>query len=294
MSMSSDTLERELLDSGLDAVVGDQGRVKAIATQLAILEFECIADMVGMSASKFSAQVSAQILLTEQECLFLERLASAPPKQRMPPVAKRQKVIQPSPSVRQTHDAGVEGILAGVFKASENVYKVKDTLPRQALKNLAHELEDEHLRAGWLERARVNAIAGCCPKSLKGLASGLRCWFGFAQQVLQLHGKELPPTVDGLLQWSSLFRCKGTYKNYVNYVKVACELVGVSTAAFHNRVVTRAGMAIEKRRQFVPRPKMFIQLPLVERLVAVALQDGFAAEAMLYVACYAFLLRAPS
>ena len=34
-----------------------------------------------------------------------------------------------------------------------------------------------------------------------------------------------PPQLDALLAWSRLFRCKGTFDNYVSYVKTGCMLV---------------------------------------------------------------------
>ena len=39
----------------------------------------------------------------------------------------------------------------------------------------------------------------------------------------------LPPKLETLLVWSTLFRCEGTWSNYAGYVKTACLLVGADT-----------------------------------------------------------------
>ena len=129
-------------------------------------------------------------------------------------------------------------------------YNVSDMVPRRALKQCAEEHDTEAKRLAWLAAARTNAILGSCPKSLKSLISGLRCWFCFAQQELRLTGRELPPTVDGLLQFSVLFRCKGTFRNYVGYIRTACELVGFPIEAFMHNTINRAATAIDKRMFF--------------------------------------------
>ena len=65
--------------------------------------------------------------------------------------------------------------------------------------------------------------------------------------------------------------------------------------------VKRAKIAIDKRAQFVPRAKQFIQrsllvdilarLPVVEQILDASAAESFA---MLYLAAYTFLLRVPS
>ena len=71
----------------------------------------------------------------------------------------------------------------------------------------------------WARIARVRALLGACPRSLPAISSGFECWVAFARQVLRRRGKELPPTVEGLVLWSTTFRCAGTYGNYTTYVK---------------------------------------------------------------------------
>ena len=108
------------------------------------------------------------------------------------------------------------------------------------------------------------------------------------------NGEELPPTVDDILAWSAIFRCKGTFKNYLNHVRVACELLRLPTAVFDNREVKRAGMAIQKRRMFIPRAPLFLGHDKLVQIMNLAIADGDKSEAMLYLACYVFLLRMPS
>ena len=44
-------------------------------------------------------------------------------------------------------------------------------------------------------------------------------------------GRYFPPRLEYLLAWSNLFRCKGTFANYLNYVRTGCMLVKASTKA---------------------------------------------------------------
>ena len=149
-------------------------------------------------------------------------------------------------------------------------------------------------RVSWAEEARVRAITGSCPKSLASVVSGLRCWLDFACRVLGRKGQELPPTEDGLVAWSVLFRCSRTYSNYLNHVRIACDLVRVSSEATHCSAVKRATRAIEKRSKFTRRKPRFITRVILESLVEAAKAEDRLSEAMLYIAAYAFLLRVPS
>ncbi len=66
--------------------------------------------------------------------------------------------------------------------------------------------------------------------------------------VLHLRGDVLPPSINGLLQWSRLFRNPNTFGNYVSYVKLACELKGAPIEVFTHPSLARAKEAIRKRR----------------------------------------------
>jgi hypothetical protein len=120
---------------------------------------------------------------------------------------------------------------------------------------------------------------------------------GFAGKVLNLKGAEMPPTVEGVLAWSLLFRCPGTFQNYVGYLRLACQLARVSSLALDDKAIARATVAIRKRGNFVQRPKQFVKLSLLQRmLTACAHRDSpwTIADGMLFLTAYVFLLRVPS
>lgn len=169
----------------------------------------------------------------------------------------------------------------------------------------------------WARRARVSALLGACPRSLPALSSGFECWVTFARGVLKRRGKELPPTLEGLLLWSTTFRCAGTFSNYVTYVKKAC-LVACRRApashlpatrasarggswrarpveVFRHPAVRAAKNAIEKRSGWQAKARMALQGRDVARLVShLRVSDEGRRFAMLCLAAYAFLLRLPS
>ena len=105
------------------------------------------------------------------------------------------------------------------------------------------------VRGEWLHNARIQAIVGSCPKSHESAKSGMRFRGWFAVNILCCPGEILPPQLDGLLAWSRLFRCHGTFGNYVSYVKLACEIKGVSVDVFQHPSLKRAKASIEKRRR---------------------------------------------
>ena len=121
----------------------------------------------------------------------------------------------------------------------------------------------------------------------------MRAWGAFADGVLKLNGRHLPPTVEGLFAFSSMFRSVGTYTNYVGSVAFACELAGVSAAACRDPLLRRAKRAIAHRQQ-QSRERRFIRRGLLRRLVALAIAEHAPEEAALYILCYAFMLRCAS
>ena len=131
------------------------------------------------------------------------------------------------------------------------------------------------------------------PRSLRETVSALKCWSTFAREVLGLGGRELPPTVDGLAAWSRMFRSKHTFCNYVGKLKLACELAKVSTVSLEHPSVRRCKRTLTVMQR-PPKPKMFIQKPLLVQLVTLALEEGDCYAAWLYILAYAFLLRVPS
>ena len=133
----------------------------------------------------------------------------------------------------------------------------------------------------------------CCVAFVVRIVSGIRAWISFADSVLGANGQHLPPTPEGLLAFSAMFRSVGTFSNYVSAIGFACNLVGVSDAACQHQLVRRAKAAV-KRRQEAPRTKRFISRRLLARLMQLANQEGDSLEAMLYCVTYCFLLRCAS
>lgn len=140
----------------------------------------------------------------------------------------------------------------------------------------------------------MEAIIGSSKRSVASVRSGLLCWVNFAGRVMGKVGRELPPSLDGLLAWSNLFRCSATFGNYLSHVRLACEIARVSTDVFDHPSLTRAKRSIDKRCLFQSRSKQFIGFDLLTSLVESSVADGQGLEAALYVLAYAFLLRVPS
>lgn len=167
--------------------------------------------------------------------------------------------------------------------------------PRRAVKLMMHKYSDARDRETWALEARIQAIIGRCPGSLESAKSGLRAWIGFYRDFLGRKDSAFPPLVEDLLAWSRLFRHPGTFSNYVNYVSLACELLGCATAVFAHPSLKGAKVAIAKRRLFTARTPLFISLCTVEKFMATA--SAGQTRRVFVVLCltaYAFLLRVPS
>ena len=151
----------------------------------------------------------------------------------------------------------------------------------------------------WMEEARLDAILCSCRRSLPSLRSGIRCYMSFVAHCA-IAGKErkpqyFPPSLETLLAWSSLFRCPGTWSNYIGYVKTACMLCKASTAVLDDPAMRRAKSSIAKRRNFIPRTPLWIRRQLVEEVFTSTVGvEGLEAYAHLYLMTYCFLLRLPS
>ena len=117
----------------------------------------------------------------------------------------------------------------------------------------------------------------------------------FAVYVLGLKGKILPPTIDGLLQWSRLFRSHKTFGNYVSYVKLACELEGEDVSVFCHPSLKRAKNAILKRKLLAPRIPTWVGMGLLQRMMTLVIDRPHLKDLLaIFLASYVFLLRLPS
>ena len=167
--------------------------------------------------------------------------------------------------------------------------------PRAAIKRTADCLANVDDRVAWVEKARTEAIIGGCLGSLDSVKSGIRCYLAFATDILKKE-RRLPPSVDDLLAWSIMFRCKDTFSNYLGYLRLGCLLEGVSVAAFGDPAIRRAKRAVAAGRQFRPREKLFVRSQIVEDILAGCSSDlGFDSSfGVLFLVSYVFMLRLPS
>ena len=170
--------------------------------------------------------------------------------------------------------------------------------PRAELRNLRRRLDSQGgpvSVAEWLSSARAAALLGACPRSIASFKSGVAAWFAFAREALALHGRELPPSADGLLAWSLLFRSDQTFSNYVSHVKLACQVCGLPVDVFRDTPLRRAKCAIRKRGAFLPRAPLFIREDTVCAILnCSSARHESAVFAHLFLVTYVFLLRLPS
>ena len=145
--------------------------------------------------------------------------------------------------------------------------------------------------------AAASAILGSCPYTHSELLSGFNSWLEFARKFLGLTGKEMPPTVDGILAWSRQFSVSGTFGNYLGHLKTACLLFGFPVDACEHLAVRRARAAVVKTSNFVRRAPMFIRHDLVARLLKRGDESKDPTDfvaAHLFLFAYVFQLRLPS
>ena len=269
-------------------------RFDAILVFLSRAEIECAEDFIGLRAI---AEIVGAEALKADEVEFLQNVVSSvsdnqqrevfEPVSRRPQVVERAASMEPDSKWRK-----LEKQLRG-SKASDLDIATKG--PRAAGVLLVENVKRGLDRQEWIENARVAAIVGSCPKSHPSVISGLRFWAFFAIRVLHKRGDLLPPTLEGLLAWSRLFRNKGTFCNYVSYVKLGCEIRGLPIGVFAHPSLARAKEAIKKRRLVMPRQPTWIGHDVLEQLIPKVIEHPELKELMMvFLAAYAFMLRVPS
>ena len=270
---------------------GSPQRLEELASVFERHDFTCFEDFDGYDIAPMPGEILA--LLSEHEKQWLERFSKLASQKNASPVHLRvehqgEGSSEPTTTARECPVSIID------FAATFDTHDTRGNGPTAACKRLKTELADAADHALWVENARLHAILGACPHSHKSVASGLRCWIAFAQQVLRKTGKEFPPVEEDLLAWSALFRSGGTFANYVNYVRVGCDLLGVSSEATRAPAVRRARISIDKRRHFILRERMFMQEDLLVKLMDAAICDGQRTFALALLTTYIFLLRMPS
>ena len=129
--------------------------------------------------------------------------------------------------------------------------------PNQALDLLERSLpDDEGARESWRARARVAAVMGSCPRSLKSFKSGLKHWLRF---IAITYGEEsagsaaFPPRLDDVLAWSNTFRCVCS-----PFPSVVCT-VHVQGVSAHLR--TTWGMCVRHAMPWDTNPRRWVTRP---------------------------------
>ena len=133
-----------------------------------------------------------------------------------------------------------------------------------------------------------------------------------------------PPKLDWLLVWASMFRCSGTFSNYLGYVKVACLIERADVCIFSHPAVRIAKDSVSKSGRFASREKCWIRRSRIDAMLRWAARKnsmaGLSASsassaqvaalmgptilqfsgpgdmqfALLFLVCYVFLLRMPT
>ena len=83
--------------------------------------------------------------------------------------------------------------------------------------------------------------------------AGLRHWIGFIEAAYGCDSVAFPPTLSAVLEWSSTFRCVGTFCNYLGHLRAACYAMDIDAPPVGHPALRRAMSSIVKRRYFVGR-----------------------------------------
>ena len=182
--------------------------------------------------------------------------------------------------------------------AVRNIMTRKDHIGADSNQKPAHQIKKlkfscDKESAEWLEQARIAAIIGASPSSKPGILTSLRCYVAFCVAT-RVRDTALPPRSDIVLAWSTQFRNHRTFKNYIGYLRTACNILNCSDAGLDRNLLRRATTAIEKRMLWQPRPKLFVRAAMLPELMRRASILHSEKMSMLYLATYTFLLRMPS
>ena len=188
--------------------------------------------------------------------------------------------------------------------------------PNDAIRLLKESLPcDMRERILWQRRARVAAVLGSCPKTRSSFRSGIRNWVNFIGALHRSYECAFPARLDDVLSWSHVFRCVGTWSNYMGYLRTASVALDLPCPAADHPALKHAKIGVLKRMLHTPRcaghgfvfaqrqlispsmfrPKLFLQRSVVLNIVLAADRGiGSVEQAMLWLLAYQFLLRVPS
>jgi hypothetical protein len=166
-----------------------------------------------------------------------------------------------------------------------------DAGPAKMIKRLS--FSDQSEQSAYLHDAKIKAIIGSCPRSLQSMISGTKCYLAFALAVGRIRDA-FPLSNDLIVAWSNSFRCHGTFKNYVGYARTANLIFGFEDSKLDHSLIRRAAISVLKRRQWTPRPRLFVDSTKVSLMLAAVGNQTEQTFAMLFLFSYCFLLRLPS
>ena len=180
-----------------------------------------------------------------------------------------------------------------------SAFQAQPTAARSAnvVAQIMDECRDPKARKKWADHAYKTALLRSIPGSHTGLRSSLKRWLRFARGPLDLLGKEMPPTVHGLVAWAEVFNSGKSYGNCLAHLRTVCQLFGISDENLDHPAVRRARMGALKKPGPERRPPMWIKLPVLQRIVKRGKDSGSPMQwvlAMLLATTYAFQLRLPS
>ena len=230
--------------------------------------------------------------LSNEELLLLcqvrcnRQRSRSPSRQAPPPGAQLQRLLIQNQAItaqsrlREAKPPAVDVRCLGPRAAAAELMKLKPTVADKIL---------------WVWEARITPITDSVAGSKDSVQSGMRAWVNFYLNCTEGCGLPFPPHIDDLLAWSTLFRNRKTFGNYCGYVKVGCEILGLTVEVFAHPSLKRAKSAIEKRKLTTIRTPQFVRLAMIQQMVTeLPARPELRELVMLLLAAYIFLLRVPS
>lgn len=257
-------------------------------------DFQQVKDLIGAELHRIPQLENVSRHVIDDLQMRLKRQAERGTKRVAPP--SKDVAVR---STRARSDIPRTNAILAVVKlkaAAKTAVEFKhpiDLGAKQGLLALDMQFDTGLDEAAWVRQVIGETVALSAPGSISLACSVLRRRAAFADSALNADGDHLPPSVGGLTAWSRLFRNSAAFTNYVNYLRIGCNGLGLDSSSMKGGLLTRAKATL-KKQQGPPRTKSFIQAPLVESLVKQAMRNGAVASGMLYIAGYAFLLRVPS
>ena len=155
----------QLSEQGFLVSVGEEDRLRAIVLMLFEQDIMCFEDMVGVRGVEHFGL--PQLGFTDQEIAFVEAVFEH---------AQLQSRCTTGQSGSKNHSVQQQiAVQAGLESSKRLLADAGVGGPRKVLRAVQASVVTSSEKSAWLERARVNAIAGACPKSHPGVISGMRC-----------------------------------------------------------------------------------------------------------------------